>query len=353
MPQSTALLDWYDRHHRDLPWRVSPADAALGVLPDPYHVWLSEIMLQQTTVGAVKSYFVAFLHTWPTIEALAAADEDDILRAWAGLGYYSRARNLHKCARSIVADHGGRFPQTIEGLKALPGIGDYTAAAIAAIAFDMPVAVVDGNIERIVSRLYRIADALPAAKKPIKQKMAILTPSERPGDFAQAMMDLGSSLCSPKKPACVLCPFTSNCEAEMAGDMERFPVKAPKKQKPTRRGVAFLIRRTDGAIWLQKRPAKGLLASMAQVPTTDWSDKNTGEQFDLATALSHAPDGLKFHKKTGQVTHTFTHFHLLLDVYEATTSHKAPMADGWWSSPLDINGEALPTVFRKVVEFAA
>lgn len=349
---SDALLDWYDRHHRQLPWRVAPPDAALGVVPDPYHVWLSEIMLQQTTVGAVKGYYEKFLQRWPGIEDLAASSEDDVLKAWAGLGYYSRARNLRKCAEAIVAGHDGKFPVKATELKKLPGIGDYTSAAIAAIAFDEQVAVVDGNIERIVSRLDRISEPLPGAKKPIKARMAELTPASRPGDFAQAMMDLGASLCSPKKPACALCPFTGACEAERVGDMERFPVKAPKKQKPTRRGAAFLITREgDGAIWLQKRPSRGLLASMTQVPTTDWTDKKQGEAFDLATALDHAPESLDFYKRTGQVTHTFTHFHLELDVYQASATAD-PMLEGWWSQRDEIAGEALPTIFRKVVEMS-
>ncbi len=347
----SALLAWYDRHHRNLPWRVSPADATVGIVPDPYHVWLSEIMLQQTTVGAVKDYFTAFLDRWPSVEELAAAQEDDILKAWAGLGYYSRARNLHKCARAVVALHDGRFPQTAAELKSLPGIGDYTAAAIAAIAFDEPVAVVDGNIERIIARLYRIDEALPAAKKPIREKMALLTPNARPGDFAQAMMDLGASLCSPKKPACALCPFTGSCEAEAVGDMVRYPVKAAKKEKPTRRGAAFLIRRADGALWLIKRPGKGLLASMSAVPSSNWFDKRAGEGFDPDKALEQAPAGLRFARKTGQVSHTFTHFHLLLDIYEASSDLPRPLDEGWWSEPDAIRGEALPTVFRKVVEF--
>ncbi|WP_319531029.1 A/G-specific adenine glycosylase [uncultured Cohaesibacter sp.] len=350
VPDAAALLDWYDRHHRDLPWRVSPPDAAVGVVADPYHVWISEIMLQQTTVGAVRAYFEKFLTLWPTVDDLAAAEEDDILKAWAGLGYYSRARNLHKCARAVVDEHGGRFPATAEELKQLPGIGDYTSAAIAAIAFDEPVAVVDGNIERIISRLYRISDPLPAAKKPIREKMASLMPDDRPGDFAQGMMDLGASLCSPKRPACSLCPFTGTCEAERAGDMEAFPVKAAKKEKPTRRGAAYVIRRADGAIWLQKRPPKGLLASMTEVPTTNWSDKREGERFDPATALEVAPHGHSFRKRVGQVTHTFTHFHLELDVYEAQSEEKNPMDQGWWSKPEELMGEALPTIFRKVVE---
>ncbi|WP_316861548.1 A/G-specific adenine glycosylase [uncultured Cohaesibacter sp.] len=350
-PDANRLLDWYDRHHRSLPWRVAPPDARLGVLPDPYQVWLSEIMLQQTTVSAVKDYFTRFVGLWPTVEALAQAGEDEVLKAWAGLGYYSRARNLHKCAGVVCERHAGRFPETVDALKALPGIGDYTAAAIAAIAFDEPATVVDGNIERIISRLCQIEEPLPGAKKPIRIKMAELTPESRPGDFAQGMMDLGASLCSPKKPACSLCPFTGCCEAEAAGTMERFPVKAPKKEKPTRRGAAFLIKRQqDGAIWLQKRPDKGLLASMSQVPTSNWFDKKEGEAFTPDTALFSAPEGLDFRKRTGQVRHTFTHFHLELDVYEADTNRSQPTPDGWWSEPAALAGEALPTVFRKVLD---
>ncbi|MCV6548391.1 MAG: A/G-specific adenine glycosylase [Cohaesibacter sp.] len=345
-----ALLDWYDRHHRSLPWRVGPKERMAGVVPDPYHVWLSEIMLQQTTVGAVKSYFEKFLSLWPTLADLAGAQEEDVLKAWAGLGYYSRARNLKKCADHVQLHHNGRFPDKAKALKELPGIGDYTSAAIASIAFGQAAPVVDGNIERIVSRLYRIEEALPKAKKPIREKVAELTPANRPGDFAQGMMDLGASLCSPKKPACALCPFHNICEAKKAGDQERFPVKAPKKQKPTRYGAAFLIKRQiDGAIWLRKRPDQGLLAAMSETPGTDWSGKSA-ETFDLITALEHAPQNLDFRKRSGQITHTFTHFHLILDVYEAISDTQQPMTTGWWSSPEAINKEALPTVFRKVVE---
>ncbi|MCT4654711.1 MAG: A/G-specific adenine glycosylase [Cohaesibacter sp.] len=348
-PSASSLLVWYDRHHRTLPWRLSPADLAEGQRPDPYHVWLSEIMLQQTTVGAVKAYFEKFLTLWPTLADLASAPEEDILKAWAGLGYYSRARNLKKCADHVVLHHNGRFPETAKALKELPGIGDYTSAAIAAIAFDEPVAVVDGNIERITARLYRLQEVLPKAKKEIKAKVAELTPSERPGDFAQAMMDLGASLCSPKKPACALCPFSGACLAERAGDQESYPRKAPKKAKPTRYGAAFLIRRnSDQALWLRKRPGKGLLASMSEVPGSDWSGKSA-ENFDLTTALDHAPEGLDFHKLDGQVIHTFTHFHLVLDVYEAISKEAAPTDIGWWSSAQELANEALPTVFRKVL----
>lgn len=351
-PNALALLDWYDRHHRELPWRISPKDRARGERANPYHVWLSEIMLQQTTVAAVKSYFEKFLILWPNLSDLADADEEDVLKAWAGLGYYSRARNLKKCADHIHLHHNGRFPENASKLKDLPGIGDYTSAAIAAIAFDEAVPVVDGNIERITSRLYRIEEALPKAKKQIKEKVAKLTPAHRPGDFAQAMMDLGASLCSPKKPACALCPFRGLCQAEKQGDQERYPIKPAKKKKPTRYGLAFLItRETDGAVWLQKRPAQGLLASMSEVPTTNWADKKAGEAFELNKAKDHMPDTLIVSKRLGQVKHTFTHFHLILDVYQAKSDAENPFTHGWWSSQQELKNEALPTVFRKVVEF--
>lgn len=233
-PSPGPLLSWYDRHHRDLPWRISPPMAARGVLPDPYHIWMSEVMLQQTTVAAVKAYFVKFTSRWPTVNDLAAAPTDDVMAAWAGLGYYARARNLKKCAEAVASEHGGRFPDTEEGLRALPGIGDYTAAAVAAIAFDRQAAVMDGNIERVISRLYAIATPLPAAKPLIKQKVALLTPAVRPGDFAQAMMDLGATICTPKRPACSLCPFNDACEALRLHEPEHFPVKAARKVKPVR-----------------------------------------------------------------------------------------------------------------------
>lgn len=253
---ASALLDWYDSNRRTLPWRAMP-----GVKPDPYHVWLSEVMLQQTTVATVKGYFAKFLARWPHVNALAAAPLEDVLNEWAGLGYYARARNLHKCAQAVSTDHSGHFPTTETALRALPGIGDYTAAAIAAIAFDERAVVVDGNVERVVSRLFRVEEALPSAKKTIKARTDEITPPARAGDFAQAMMDLGSGVCTPKNPKCLLCPLNRICLAKAEGDMERFPIKAPKKLKPTRRAVSFWLVH-DGHVLLERRPPKGLLGGM-------------------------------------------------------------------------------------------
>ncbi len=233
------LLAWYDRHHRVLPWRVAPRELARGVRPDPYRVWLSEVMLQQTGVETVKPYFSAFVEKWPTVEALAAADTEAVMKAWAGLSYYSRARNLKACAEKVAA-LGGRFPDTEAELRELPGIGAYTAAAIAAIAFDRPVAVVDGNIEWVVSRLCLIATPLPQAKAEIRARMERLTPAARPGDFAQGLMDLGATVCTPKRPRCMLCPLVEKCSALTAGDPEFYPVRPAKAEKPLRRGAAFL-----------------------------------------------------------------------------------------------------------------
>ncbi|MBO6639410.1 MAG: A/G-specific adenine glycosylase [Roseitalea sp.] len=340
------LLAWYDDHARDLPWRVGPRDRAEGIGPDPYRVWLSEIMLQQTTVAAVRDYFHAFTERWPTIEALAAADEEDILKAWAGLGYYSRARNLKKCADAIMTDHGGAFPADLDALRALPGIGDYTSAAIAAIAFDIAAPVVDGNVERVVTRLKAIDTPLPKAKPAIKAEVAAMLDADRPGDFAQAMMDLGATICTPKRPACLPCPLRSECTALDAGDPERFPVKAPKKDKPLRVGAAFVLVRGDGAVLLEKRAGTGLLAGMTQVPTTRWTARNDGE-----TDTDAAPvDGLTW-RKCGQVRHVFTHFALDLTVWRAHSNHGA--GDGqWWSPASELGAEALPTVMKKAIACA-
>lgn len=337
------LLAWYDNHARDLPWRVSPRDRTKGIRPDPYRVWLSEIMLQQTTVAAVRSYFYAFTARWPTIAALAAADEEDILKAWAGLGYYSRARNLKKCADAIMADHGGAFPADLDALRALPGIGDYTSAAIAAIAFGIPAAVVDGNVERVVTRLKAIDTPLTKAKPAIKAEVAAMLDPERPGDFAQATMDLGATICTPKRPACLPCPLRSECAALDQGDPERFPVKAPKKDKPLRVGAAFVLVRDDGAVLLEKRAGTGLLAGMTQVPTTGWNARHDGE-----TDSEAAPVAGTEWRRCGQVRHVFTHFALDLTVWHALSNHRA--GDGqWWSPASELAGEALPTVMKKAI----
>ena len=247
------LLAWYDSHHRELPWRVSPKAAINGVRAEPYHIWLSEIMLQQTTVQAVKPYFAKFLNLWPIVTDLAQAPVEDVMAAWAGLGYYARARNLKKCAEAVARDYGGVFPDTEAGLRALPGIGDYTSAAVAAIAFNRQAAVMDGNVERVISRLYAIDAPLPGSKPAMKRKVVELTPADRPGDFAQAMMDLGATICTPKRPACALCPIREHCLAFAEHDPERFPVKAAKKEKPVRFGAAFVAVNNEGEVLLRRR----------------------------------------------------------------------------------------------------
>jgi A/G-specific adenine glycosylase len=340
------LLAWYDRHHRDLPWRVTPDAIKAGKRPDPYHVWLSEIMLQQTTVEAVKPYFRKFLAKWPHARSLAAAEMEDVMKAWAGLGYYSRARNLKKCADLLATEHGGSFPDTEDGLHTLPGIGGYTAAAIAAIAFNRPAVVVDGNVERVVTRLYAIETPLPAAKTEIRQVVAALVPANRPGDFAQAMMDLGATICTPRKPACLPCPLRNDCHASDEGDPERFPVKAPKTVKPQRRGAAFVAVRSDGAILLRKRGEAGLLAGMTEVPTTAWTARMDG----VATV-----DGAPFAavwRNVGNISHVFTHFALELTIFKADLPSHAPPPDHWWALAADIHDEALPTVMKKAIEAA-
>lgn len=341
---SDRLLAWYDRHHRDLPWRVSPSARSAGVKADPYHVWLSEIMLQQTTVEAVKPYFQRFKDRWPKVKDLAAAETEDVMKAWAGLGYYSRARNLKACADHIAAD-AGIFPDTETGLLALPGVGPYTAAAIAAIAFDRPAAVVDGNVERVISRLFAIETPLPAAKAEIRRKVEELLPHDRPGDFAQAMMDLGATICSPKRPRCMLCALNDDCAALLRGDPERFPVRPPKSEKPLRRGAAFVaIRQHDGAVLLRKRPEKGLLGGMTEPPTTAWTSRKDGEIGEKAAPFSA---NWQF---CGRISHVFTHFALDLEVYAAQIEDYAPPQHYFWSK--EVMAEALPTVMKKVIEAA-
>jgi A/G-specific adenine glycosylase len=336
------LLDWYDRHRRRLPWR-----AAAGERPDPYRVWLSEIMLQQTGVKTVGPYFEKFLARWPDVAALGRASLDDVLRMWAGLGYYSRARNLHACAVAVLRDHGGIFPDTEEGLRSLPGIGPYTASAIAAIAFDRRTMPVDGNIERVVSRLYAVEEELPQAKPRIQQLAATLLADARAGDSAQALMDLGSSICTPKKPACALCPLNEDCAARAHGDQETFPRKAPKKSGELRRGAAFVVTRGDHLL-VRSRPEKGLLGGMTEVPGSDW----LAGQEDKA-ALKRAPElsGIaRWHRKAGVVTHVFTHFPLELVVYTAKVPARTRAPKGMrWVRIATLADEALPSVMRKAI----
>jgi A/G-specific adenine glycosylase len=350
------LLDWYDRHRRRLPWRP-PA----GEKPDPYRVWLSEIMLQQTGVKTVGPYFEKFLARWPDVAALGRASQDDVLRMWAGLGYYSRARNLHACAVAVLRDHGGVFPDTEEGLRRLPGIGPYTAAAIGAIAFDLRTMPVDGNIERVVSRLYAVEEPLPQAKPRIRQLAAtLLGPSvagdeksragdekSRAGDSAQALMDLGSSICTPKKPACALCPLNADCAARLRGDQETFPRKAPKKTGELRRGAAFIVTRGDELL-VRTRPEKGLLGGMTEVPGSDWLAGR-----DDTAALSQAPvleRVTHWHRKAGVVTHLFTHFPLELVVYTASAPARTRPPKGMrWVPLATLADEALPNVMRKAI----
>jgi len=339
------LLAWYDRHARMLPWR-----ARRGERPDPYRVWLSEIMLQQTTVKAVAPYYARFVSRWPTAQALAAASLDDVLRAWAGLGYYARARNLHACAQAVVAQHGGILPDDVAALRALPGVGDYTAAAVAAIAFDRAAVPVDGNVERVVARLFAVEEQLPAAKPEIKRLAASLLPQRRPGDFAQALMDLGATLCSPKRPACALCPWNDACAAYARGDQETFPRKMPKREGKLRRGAAFVALRADGRILLRKRPDKGLLASMTEVPGGAWT-----HDFDERDALHSAPrlKGAKWRRVPGVVRHVFTHFPLTLAVFVASVARTTAAPKGMrWQKRDGVFGEALPNVMRKVIVHA-
>lgn len=341
MTFSGDLLNWYDKNARILPWRVPPAARLAGTSPNPYHVWLSEIMLQQTTVKAVVPYFLKFLTIWPTVELLAKADNNDIMAAWAGLGYYSRARNLKRCAEIVSNDLKGQFPPNRAGLLRLPGIGDYTASAIASIAYNEPVVVMDGNVERVSARLLALEAPLPAAKVEIRRFLEPIVPHLRPGDFAQAIMDLGATICTPRSPMCGSCPIALHCKS-YGNDPTRFPIKPAKKAKPSRKGAAFVAVNEFGAIWLQRRPESGLLGGMAGVPTTNWSVQRDGE-----TGVKAAPfAGDWVHK--GSVTHVFTHFNLELDVYFSLTSK--PSSEGWWSA--ETSKEALPNVMNKAIQLA-
>jgi A/G-specific adenine glycosylase len=345
---ANALLAWYDRDRRILPWRAAP-----GVAPDPYRVWLSEIMLQQTTVKAVLPRYADFLRRWPDVGALAAAELGEVLAAWAGLGYYARARNLHACAREVVGRYGGSFPRTEAELRTLPGIGDYTAAAIAAIAFGARATPIDGNIERVVARAFAVTTPLPGAKAEIRTLALALTPDERAGDFAQAMMDLGATLCSPGRPACGLCPLVSGCEAHAQGLAEVLPYREEKSERPTRRGHAFVALRDDGAVLLRERPLKGLLGGMLETPSSPWTE-GAGQELQL----DQAPLRAEWREMPGLVEHTFTHFHLELAVYLAEVSTEAKLAKTaqpercCWVHLRDLHSAALPSVMRKVLAHA-
>ncbi len=346
-PDPGDLLAWYDRHRRRLPWR-----AAKGERPDPYRVWLSEIMLQQTTVKAVAPYFAKFLARWPDVESLARAPLADVLSAWAGLGYYARARNLHACARTVAEEYSGRFPDTEEQLRSLPGIGAYTAGAIAAIAFDCRAVAIDGNVERVLTRLFAVEEELPAAKSKIKALAETLLPQQRAGDFAQALMDLGATICTPKKPACSLCPWSDACRAHAYGTQESFPRKTPRTEGKLRRGAAFVAMRADGAVLLRTRPPKGLLGGMTEVPTTVWT-----HDFAEDTAVEAAPRFGKsrtiWRRLPGAVTHTFTHFPLELAVYAAQVPVRSAAPQGArWTLREDLDKEALPSLMRKVIAHA-
>jgi A/G-specific adenine glycosylase len=342
-PEASALLAWYDRHRRRLPWRAAPGERA-----DAYRVWLSEIMLQQTTVKAVGPYYGRFLTRWPDVRALAAAPLDDVLKAWAGLGYYARARNLHACARVVVEQHGGIFPNNEAGLRALPGVGAYTAAAIAAIAFDQRAVAIDGNIERVIARLFAVETPLPAAKAEIRAHAEALMPAQRPGDFTQAMMDLGATICTPKKPACALCPWFEDCAARRAGAPETFPRKAPKITGRLRHGVSFVVTRADGCVLVRSRPPNGLLGGMTEVPSTAWT-----HTLDTKRALAEAPLKAHWRRLVGVVEHGFTHFPLRQVVYVASVAENTPAPAGMrWVAAADLAGEALPNVMRKVVAHA-
>jgi A/G-specific adenine glycosylase len=345
-PITQTLLAWYDRTRRELPWRAAP-----GEMPDPYAVWLSEVMLQQTTVKAVIPYYRRFLSLWPTVADLAAASREEVMRAWAGLGYYSRARNLHDCAKAVVERHGGRIPATEAELLTLPGIGPYTASAIAAIAFNQPAMPVDGNVERVVARINAVETPIPDAKPELRALACALIPPERAGDLAQAIMDLGATVCSPRRPSCMICPIESYCRGKALGFAETLPRRRPKAERPTRRGIAFLALSDEGEVLLRRRLDDGLLAQMMEIPSTSWTD----DWVDQDEALKAAPVHASWWPVPGIVTHTFTHFRLELIVYRALVASAAGLTL-WaaqdrcrWVARCDLDREALPSVMRKAI----
>lgn len=341
-PDPETLLAWYDGHRRRLPWRVDQGERA-----DPYRVWLSEVMLQQTTVATVGPYFESFLARWPSVGDLAAANLDEVLHAWQGLGYYARARNLHRCAVYVANELGGTFPDNETDLRQLPGIGAYTAAAVAAIAFGRRAVVVDGNVERVIARLFDVRQPLPGAKGRLHELAERLTPESRAGDYAQAVMDLGATVCTPRGPKCLLCPWKADCAGQ--DEAEGLPRRAAKPERPTRRGVAFWITRPDGAVLLRRRPEKGLLGGMIEVPSTEWTE---GTMPVLAKARKESPlPALDWRELPGAVTHTFTHFHLELRVIAGRAGRGAG-PDALWRHPDEFAGQALPTVMKKVARHA-
>ncbi|HEY2134179.1 MAG TPA: A/G-specific adenine glycosylase [Acetobacteraceae bacterium] len=342
IPSAAALLAWYDRHRRALPWRARPGEVA-----DPYRIWLSEIMLQQTTVAAVIPYYESFLTRFPDVAALATAPEDAVMRAWAGLGYYARARNLHACAKAVAAQGG--FPADLEGLRKLPGIGPYTAAAIGAIAFGLPAVPVDGNVERVVSRIFAIETPLPAAKPLIQAGAARLgedaAARARPSDFAQALFDLGATICTTNRPVCSICPWMRPCAARQSGIAAELPRKAAKALRPLRHGVHFWLTDSQDRVLLRRRPSKGLLGGMTELPGTDW----VAEKWDRAAAVSAAPMVAGW-REIGEIRHGFTHFELRISVFSAAVPVIA--AEGFLQNATQLEGEALPSVMRKCVALA-
>ncbi len=335
-----ALLAWYDRNARTLPWRTGPAERAAGARPDPYRVWLSEVMLQQTTVPHATSYFLDFTRRWPTVQALAGAPDAEVMAAWAGLGYYARARNLIACARAVASEHGGMFPDTEGGLQSLPGVGAYTAAAVAAIAFDRPANVVDGNVERVISRLHAVEEPLPGSKPELKRLAGKLVRPERPGDWAQALMDLGAVICRPKSPLCDRCPLAEGCAALETGDPERYPLKAAKADRPRRFGAAFVLTHED-RVALTLRPPRGLLGGMLGLPTTEWRSTHVAPD----EALRTAPRAQGW-RHLGAIEHVFTHFSLTLEVWRADA--RAPNPALQWT-PIEEAARSLPSVFLKAL----
>lgn len=346
------LLDWYDRTARAMPWRSPP-----GVTPNPYHIWLSEIMLQQTTVATVGPYFDKFLKRWPDVGALATAELDDVLAAWAGLGYYARARNLHKCAQAVAAA-GGAFADHEEGLRALPGIGPYTAAAIASIAFDRAVVPVDGNVERVVARLEALEVALPGVKPELRKRAQRFVSSDRPGDVAQALMDLGATVCTPRHPKCADCPLNDSCLGLKKGIAEDLPRRRAKKPRPNRQAVAFWLQRGDGAVLMRRRPERGLLGGMLEIPSTPWRAEAwlSGEVAEHLPAELAELAELEWRAQTGRVGHTFTHFHLDVEVWHLDVAvWRADFEgelNGLWIKPDDFENHAVPTLMRKIAAHA-